>query len=39
MVSCLVCCVFDSVCKLFGVIIRNIFECYCYFVFECYGGV
>ena len=32
---CLVCYVFDSVCKLF----RNIFGCGCYFSVECYGGV
>ena len=33
------CCVFDSVCELFGEIIRNMFGCGCYFVVECYGGV
>ena len=36
---CLVGCVFNSVCELFGEIIRNIFLCGCYFVVECYGGV
>ena len=36
---CLVCCVFDSVCELFGETIRNMFGCGCYFVVECYGGV
>ena len=35
---CPVCCVFDSVCELFGETIRNIFGCGCYFVVECYGG-
>ena len=38
-VLCLVCCVFDSVCKLCGEAIRNVFECGCYFVAECYGFV
>ena len=41
------CCVFDSVCELFGETIRNMFGetirnmfgCGCYFVVECYGGV
>ena len=28
----LVCCVFDSVCELFGETIRNMFWCGCYFV-------
>ena len=36
---CLVCCVFDSVCELFGETIRNVFGCGCYFVAECYGCV
>ena len=35
---CLVCCVLDSVCVLFGEII-NVFGCDCYFVAECYGCV
>ena len=29
----------DSVCELFGEIIRNVFGCSCYFVVECYGCV
>ena len=29
---CLVCCVLDSVCELFGETIRNVFGCNCYFV-------
>ena len=36
---CLVCCVFDSVCELFGETIRNVFGGGCYFVVECYGSV
>ena len=36
---CFVCCVFDSVCELFGETIRNVFWCSCYFVVECYGCV
>ena len=36
---CFVCCVFDSVCELFGVTISNVFGCHCYFVVECYGHV
>ena len=28
---CFVCCVFDSVCELFGEIIHNMFGCVCYF--------
>ena len=36
---CFVCCVFDSVCELFGETIRNVFGCSCYFVIECYGCV
>ena len=36
---CLVCCVFDSVCELFGEIIRNMFGCGCYIIVECYGSV
>ena len=34
-----VCCVLDSVCEMFGEIIRNVFGCSCYFVVECYGCV
>ena len=30
--DCFVCCVFDSVCELFGETIRNVFGCSCYFV-------
>ena len=29
---CLVCCVFDRVCELFGETIRNVFGCGCYFL-------
>ena len=36
---CLVCCVFDSVCELFGETIRNMYRCGCYFVVECYGSI
>ena len=36
---CFVCCVFDSVCELFGEIFRNVFGCGCYFVVACYGCV
>ena len=36
---CLVCCVFDNVCELFGETIRNMFGCGCCFVVECYGSV
>ena len=40
---CFVYCVFDSVCELFGEIIRNVFGCDCYFVMEvfsvCGGGL
>ena len=36
---CFVCCMFDSVCELFGETIRNVFGCSCYFVVECYGCV
>ena len=36
---CLVCCVFDIVCELFGETIHNIFGCGCYFIVECYGGL
>ena len=36
---CFVCCVFDSVCELFGETIGNVFGCSCYFVVECYGSV
>ena len=32
---CLVCCVFDSVCELFGETIRNVFESGFYFIAEC----
>ena len=35
----LVCCVFDSVCELFGETIRNVFVCSCYFAVKCYGSV
>ena len=31
---CLMCCVFDGVCELFGETIRNMFACGCYFVFN-----
>ena len=30
--DCLVCCMFDSVCELFGETIRNMFGCSFYFV-------
>ena len=33
------CCVFNSVCELFGETICNVFGCCCYFVVECYGNV
>ena len=33
------CCMFDSVCELFGETIRNMFWCIGYFVVECYGLV
>ena len=33
------CCVFESVCELFGETIRNIFRCGCYFAVEFYGSV
>ena len=36
---CFVCCVFDSVCELFGETIRNMFGWVCYFVVECDGVV
>ena len=36
---CFVCCVFDSVCELFGETICNMFGCVCYFVAECDGVV
>ena len=29
----------DSVCKLFGETLRNVFQCGCYFVVQCYGCV
>ena len=29
---CFVCCMFDSVCELFGETIRNMFGCVCYIV-------
>ena len=35
---CLVCCVFDSVCDLFGESIGNLFGRGCYFIVECYGS-
>ena len=38
-VLCVACCVFDSVCELFGETIRNVFGCSCYFVVECNGSV
>ena len=34
-----VCCVFDSVCEMFGETLCNVFGCVCYFVVECYGCV
>ena len=34
---CFVCCVFDSVCELFGETIRNVLGCGCYFVVECWS--
>ena len=34
--DCLMCCVFDSVCELFGEIVHNMLWCGCYFVVECY---
>ena len=34
-----VCCVFDSVCELYGETIRNMFGCGCYFVVVYYGSV
>ena len=36
---CLVCCMLDSVCELFGETIRDVFEYGCCFVAECYGCV
>ena len=36
---CLVCCVSDSVCKLFSETIGIMLGCGCYFVVECYGSV
>ena len=36
---CLVGCMVDSVCELFGETIRNVFGCGCYFDAECYGCV
>ena len=36
---CVVCCVFDSVCELFGETIHNVFGRGCYLVVECYGSV
>ena len=36
---CFMCCVFDSICELFGETIRNVFGCSCYSVVECYGCV
>ena len=35
---CLVCCVFDSVCELFGETIRNMFGYGFYFVVACYNN-
>ena len=36
---CLVWCVFDIVCELFGETIHSVLACGCYFVDECYGCV
>ena len=36
---CFMCCVFDSVCELFGETIRNVFGYSSYFVVECYRCV
>ena len=36
---CFMCCVFDSVCELFGKTIRNMFGCVCYFVVEYEGAL
>ena len=36
---CLVCCMFNSVCELFGETNRNMFGCGCCLVVECYGSV
>ena len=36
---CILCCVFDSVCELFGETISNVFGYSYYFVVECYGCV
>ena len=33
------CCVFDSVCELFGETIRNMIGCGCYFGVECYRSI
>ena len=33
--SVFLCCVFDSVCEMFGETIRNSFACVCYLVVEC----
>ena len=38
-VLCVACCVFDSVCELFGETICNMFGCGRYFVAEYYGSV
>ena len=38
-VLCVVCCVFDIVCELFGETIRNLIGYGCYFVVKCYGSV
>ena len=35
---CLECCVFHSVCELFGETIGNMLRCGCYFLVECYGS-
>ena len=35
---CCVCCVFDSVCELFGETIRNVFGCSCYFLLNVMDG-
>ena len=36
---CLVCCVFDSVCELFGETVCYVFGVNCCFIVECYGVV
>ena len=39
MCVCFVCCVFDSVCELFGETICNVFGCGCSFVVECFSSI